>query len=101
MYNLELPKPAKIAYNLNDECLDPQTIQKARVSLAAHIFGESAQSAITYYVKNGHPKWEFIFHIIRNFLKLIAKSRSLVKVKSVSKGTQKRDIDIDPLLFTT
>ena len=44
-------------------------------------------------MKNGHPEWERTL----NFLKLITKWWSLVNVKSVSKGTQKRDIDMEPL----
>ena len=35
---MELSKPVKIAYDLNDECLNPQIIEKKKVSLAAHIF---------------------------------------------------------------
>ena len=36
---MELSKPVKIAYDLNDECLNPQTIEKTMVSLAFGIFG--------------------------------------------------------------
>ena len=83
---MELSKPDKIAYDFNDECLNPQIIEKTKISLAARIF-------FTYYVKNGHPEWEGAL----DFLKLIAKWWSPVNVKSVSKGTRKRDIDMEPL----
>ena len=69
MYNMELSKPVKIAYDLNNECLNPQTIEKTKVSLAARIFGEPTRSTFIYYVKNGQPKWERTL----NFLKLIAR----------------------------
>ena len=93
MYNRELSKPVKIAYDPNDECLNPQTIEKTKVSLAPRIFGKSTRNAFTYYVKNGHPEWKGTL----NFVKLIAKWWSLVNVKSVSKGTGKRDIEMEPL----
>ena len=53
MYNMELSKPVKIVYDLNNECLNPQTIEKTKVSLAARIFGEPTRSTFTYYCE----KW--------------------------------------------
>ena len=44
-------------------------------------------------MKKKHPEWEGIL----NFLKLIANWWSLVNVKIVSKGTRKRNIDMEPL----
>ena len=58
LYNMELSKPVKIAYNLNDECQNPHAIEKTKVSLASHIFGKSRRNAFMYYVKNGHLEWE-------------------------------------------
>ena len=73
---MELSKAIKIAYDLNDELLNPQKLEKTKVSLAAHIFGESTKKCImknlltrTCYVKNGYPEWKGTL----NFLKLIAK----------------------------
>ena len=93
LYNRELSKSVKIAYDPSDECLNPQTIEKTKVSLATRIFGKSTRNAFTYYVENGHPEWKGT----SNFVKLIAKWWSLVNVKSVSKGTGKRDIEMEPL----
>ena len=56
LYNMELSKPVKIAYNLNGECLNPQTIEKTKVSLTAYIFDKPTRNAFMYYVKNGHPE---------------------------------------------
>ena len=52
LYNRELSKSVKIAYDPSDECLNPQTIEKTKVSLATRIFGKSTRNAFTYYVKN-------------------------------------------------
>ena len=90
---MELSKPVKIAYDLNDECLNPQTIETTKVGLSVRFFDESTRNAFMHYVKNEHPEWEWTL----NFLRLIAKWCSLVNVKSVSKGTRKRDIDMEPL----
>ena len=38
LYNMALSKTVKIACNLNDECLTPQTIEKTKVSIVANIF---------------------------------------------------------------
>ena len=63
---MELSKPVKTAYDLNDECLNPQAIEKVKVGLAVHIFCELIRNAFPYYVKNGQPEWEGTL----NFLKL-------------------------------
>ena len=63
---MELSKPVKTAYDLNDECLNTQAIEKVKVSLAVRIFGELIRNALTHYAKNGQPEWEGTL----NFLKL-------------------------------
>ena len=57
--------------------------------LSARIFGESTRNAFWYYVKNGHTEWE------GTFFKTYHKYWSLVNVKSVFKGTWKRDINME------
>ena len=93
LFNLELSKPVKMAYELNDECLNPQTIEKNKVGLVARVFSESTRKATSYYVQNGHPEWLGTL----NFLIIIAKWRNLFNVKSRSKGIRKRDHDSDPI----
>ena len=93
LYNLELGKPVKMAYELTDEWLNPQPIEKTRVSLAVRVFSESTRNAMAYFLKNGHPEWEGTL----NFLNLIAKWCSLLNVKSTSKGVRKRDEDSVPI----
>ena len=53
---MELSKPVKIAYDLNDECLNPQTIETTKVGLSVRFFDESTRNAFMHYVKNEHPE---------------------------------------------
>ena len=57
-----------MAYQLSDECLNPQPIGKTKVGLAVRVFSESTINAMTYYVKNGHIEWQGTL----NFLTLVA-----------------------------
>ena len=58
LYNTKLSKPVKKAFELNDECLNPQAIEKNESWLVCScVFGELTRNALTYYVKNGHPEW--------------------------------------------
>ena len=91
LYNIELSKPIKMAYQLSDECLNPQPIEKTKVGLAVRVFSESTKNAMTYYVKIGHSVWQGTL----NFFTLVAKWWKLLNVKSRSKGIRKRDPDSD------
>ena len=93
LYNMELSKPVKKAFELNDECLNPQAIEKTKVGLSARVFGESTRNALTYYVKNGHPEWSGTL----NFLNVIGKWWNLLNIKSLSKGKRKRDINMETI----
>ena len=46
LYNIERTKVVKMAYQLNDKCLNPQAIEKSKVSLAMGIFSESTRNAM-------------------------------------------------------
>ena len=93
LYNIDLSKPIKMAYQLSDECLNPQPIEKTKVGLAVRVVSESTINAMTYYVKNGHSEWQGTL----NFLTLVAKWWKLLNVKSRSKGIRQRDPDSDPI----
>ena len=93
LYDMELSKPIKMAYTLTHECLNPQPIEKTKVSLATRVFGEPTRNAMSFYVKNGFPQWQETL----NFLNLISKWWRLLNVKSLSKGTRKRDPDSEPI----
>ena len=93
LYNIELSKPIKMAYQSSDECLNPQAIEKTKVGLAVRVFSKSTVNAMTYYVKNGHSEWQGTW----NFLTLVAKWWKLLNVKSRYKGIRKRDPDSDPI----
>ena len=89
LYDMELSKPIKMAYTLNRECLNPQPIEKTKVSLATRVFGEPTRNAMSFYVKKCFPQWQETL----NFLHHISRWWRLLNVKSLSKGTRKRDPD--------
>ena len=93
LYELEFTRPVKMAYMLNDQCINPQPIEKSKVRLAASVFSESTRNAMSYYVKNGYPQWEGTL----NFLNLISKWWEYLNVKTTSKGVRKRDNNLDCL----
>ena len=64
---MELSKPVRKAFELSDECLNPQAIEKTKVGLSAHVFGESTRNALTY-VKNGHSKWSVMSNFFKCYL---------------------------------
>ena len=91
--NIERTKVVKMAYQLNDECLNPQAIEKSKVSSTTGIFSESTRNAMRYYVDNGYPHWQEKL----NFLDLIAKWWSILNVKTPSNGKRKRDVTTQPI----
>ena len=90
---MELSKPVKMAYELNDTCLNPQPIEKSKVSLASRVFSESTRNAMRYYVDHGYPHWQGTL----KFLDLIAKWWNVLNVKSSSKGKHKRNPDCEKI----
>ena len=46
LFNLEFGKPIKMAFWLNNQCLNPQPIERVNVDLAARIFNESTINAM-------------------------------------------------------
>ena len=96
LYQIEQTKMVKMAYQLNDKCLNPQPIEKSNVSLAASVFSESTRNATQFYVNNGYPHCEGTLE----FLKIISKWWDILNVKSTSKGKHKRDINSDPITNT-
>ena len=87
MYSVEQTKVVKMAYQLNDKCVNPQSIEKSNVSLAASVFSESTRNGMQYYVENGYSQWEGTL----NFLNLIG------KWWGPSKGKHKPDINSEPI----
>ena len=82
LYNLEFSKPVKMAFELNHETLNPQPIEKTKVSLASRIFSESTRNAVKFYTENGYPHWEGTL----KFLQIIAKWWNILNVKTAFKG---------------
>ena len=92
---MELSKPVKMAYLLNDQCLNPQPIEKTNVSLAARIFSESTRNALRYYIENydDYKKWKGTLM----FLDIVAKWWDMLNVKTPSKAKQKRNPDFEKI----
>ena len=95
MHALESPKPVKMTYQLNDECLNPQPIEKTKVSLATRVFSESTRYAMQYYIENGDSfaHWEGTL----SFLNIIAKWWDILNVKTPSKSKRKRHTDFEKI----
>ena len=95
LHDLEHSKPAKMAYQLNDECLNPQPIEKTKVSLATRVFSESTRNAMQHYIENesGFEHWKGTL----NFLNIIAKWWEILNVKTPTKSKRKRHPDSEKI----
>ena len=89
LYNLECGKPVKIAFRLNDRCLNPQPIERVNVDLAARVFDESTVNALKWYSQNGYPEWSST----ANFVSLIRKWWLKANVRTITAAQQKGDSD--------
>ena len=88
IFETESGLPARIAYKLNKRVLNPQSLEKTNVSLAASLFDESTIAAAQHYnSSNG-----FII-----FCKLINRLWTIWNIKSPSKGKHKRLPDANPI----
>ena len=82
-----------MAFELNHETLNPQPIEKTKVSLASRICSESTRNAVKFYTENGYPHWEGTL----KFLQIIAKWWNILNVKTAFKGIHKRNPDCQPI----
>ena len=84
-----------MAYQLNNECLNPQPIEKTKVSLATLVFSESTRNAMQHYIENGDgfAHWEGTL----NFLNINAKWWDILNVKTPSKSKCKRHNDFEKI----
>ena len=95
LHDLEHSKPVKMAYQLNDECLNPQPIEKTKVSLATRVSSESTRNAMQHYIEHesGFEHWKGTL----NFLNIIAKWWEIVNVKTRTKSKRKRHPDSEKI----
>ncbi len=93
MYTLELGKPVKMAYKLNDKVLHPSNIEKTNVQLADSLFHESTIGGLRYYSEHGHPEWADT----ANFLQVIRNWWNIVNVKGPTVGKRKRNKFMNPV----
>ena len=93
LYEPELTKPVKMAFLLNDKCINPHPIEKSKVALADKVFSESTINAMTYYCANGYPQWKETL----SFIALIKRWWTIVNVKSKIMHTLKRDPNRAPV----
>ena len=70
---MELSKPVKRASSLNEESLNPRATKKAKFSLPARTFAESARDTFMYYVRNSRPKLFCKKGVLNNFAKFTRK----------------------------
>ncbi len=96
LYHLELGKPAKIAYKLNDKVLHPTTIEKTNVQLAGSFFHETTIDGLEFYAET-HPGWKET----ASFLKIVRNWWNRVNVKSPLLGQKKRDKTRVPITSTS
>ncbi len=86
LYQLELGKPVKIAYKLNDKVLHPSAIEKTNVKLADAAFHESTIAGLEFYASL-KPDWRGTV----KFLKLVRRWWNIVNVKTPNHGIRKKD----------
>ena len=89
LYNLECRKPIKMAFKLNDRCLNPQPIERVNVNLAASVFDESTINAMQWYSEHGYLGLSSTV----NFMTLVRKWWLKANVKTLYAFQAKRDVD--------
>ena len=94
LYKLELGKPAKKAYRLTDKVLNPQPIERTKVSLADAFFHETTIASLEWFAEfEKKPEWAKT----ARFLKLIRKWWNIVNVRTMYNGQMKRDNTKEPI----
>ncbi len=93
MYNLELGKPLKLAYKLNDKVLHPSNIEKTNVQLADNLFHESTINGLRYYAGKGNSEW----NATADFLEVIRNWWNILNVKHPMLGIKKRNKYMKPV----
>jgi hypothetical protein len=93
LYNHELGRPIKIAHKLTQKVLTPRPIERCNVMLAERCFHESTIAGLIYYGERGFPEWKKT----AAFLDLIHKWWSIVNVRTMTIGLQKRDENKKPV----
>ena len=88
VYGMEMGKPVKYGYKLNDKNLASKPIERCNVQLADAIFHESTINALTVYA-NIFPE----FLDTAEYLRRIRKWWNIVNVNSLTMGKRKRDVD--------
>ncbi len=92
LYKLELLKPAKMAYKLNDRVLHPSSLEKTNVQLADSLFHDSTIAALDHYSRD-HLEWRQT----ATFLKIVREWWNRVNVKTPTLGIQMRDDTRKPI----
>ncbi len=93
LYNLEMGKPVKLAYKLNDKVLHPSNIEKTNVQLADSLFHESTIAGLRFYASTDYPEWANT----ANFLYVIRSWWNILNVKVPNLGIRKRNKYMKPV----
>ncbi|KAG1681471.1 THAP domain-containing protein 1 [Nymphon striatum] len=87
LYDMEVPKPIKMAHKLSMKCLYPRNIEKMSVKLALAVFHESTVNALRYYCQSENKEWVETADLVD----LVITLWSIINVKTTTAGSHKRD----------
>ena len=87
LYDMEISKPERKAYKLNQKILNPKSIEKTNAQLAVGCFHDSTINALRYYSSKGYPQFEGT----ADFLQVIRNWFSIFNVKSLYSGQKSRN----------
>ncbi|KAG1666192.1 THAP domain-containing protein 1 [Nymphon striatum] len=87
LYDMEVPKPIKMAHKLSMKFLYPRNIEKMSVKLALAVFHESTVNALRYYCQSENKEWVETADLVD----LVITLWSIINVKTTTAGSHKRD----------
>ena len=88
VHDIEIGKPLKLAFKLNEKVLNPAVIERTSVKLADSVFHESTINSLFYYSNNGYPQ----FKETALFLRMMRTWFNVLNVKSLFYGENVRDV---------
>ena len=93
LFEQEIHKPVKMAHKLTRATIQPRSIEKVSVRLAASVFHESTLAALEV-----HSALKDIASGTAFFIRLIMKLWNILNVRTSTAGRRKRNIEKDPVL---
>lgn len=93
LHDYEASLSLRKAQKLSPKVLNPKSMERTSVKLAAAVFCESTRDAMDFYSKHEGKNWKST----AAFISVILKVWKILNVKSSTKGRNKRDIQQDPV----